>query len=162
MQRRLILMRHAKSSWKDAELEDHERPLNKRGRKSAPKVAVRLVELGWVPERVLSSDSVRTRQTWELMAGHFVPPPEVEFRSDLYHGSVDEVETILREFDPAVRTVLLLGHNPGWEAVAEWLTERDLEVKTGAALLLEARGDTWSEPGPGGWRLEEAVNPKEL
>ncbi len=64
MTRRLIVMRHAKSSWKHAGLTDHQRPLNKRGRKDAPRVARALIERGWTPRRVLSSDAARTRETW--------------------------------------------------------------------------------------------------
>ena len=67
MKRRLIVMRHAKSSWKDPGQTDHERPLNGRGRRSAPLVAARLAELGWAPTRVHSSDAARTVETWRGM-----------------------------------------------------------------------------------------------
>ena len=79
MERRLIVMRHAKSSWKSDAETDHLRPLNKRGRDSAPLVAARLVELGWIPEAVYSSDSLRTRETWDGMM------------NALYHGLVPAV-----------------------------------------------------------------------
>ena len=67
MAKRLLVTRHAKSSWKSGEDSDHARPLNKRGRRDAPRVAAHLVGLGWVPEQVLSSDSQRTRETLGLM-----------------------------------------------------------------------------------------------
>ena len=59
MERRLIVMRHAKSSWKNESLRDHERPLNKRGRRDAPRIGEELASLGWVPQRVISSDATR-------------------------------------------------------------------------------------------------------
>jgi hypothetical protein len=74
MQRRLMIMRHAKSAWSSDVASDHERPLNKRGRRDAPRVGKRLAKLGWVPEFVVSSDSRRTRETWERMQRRF---PEV-------------------------------------------------------------------------------------
>jgi len=67
MQRRLMLMRHAKSAWQSQAPSDHERPLNERGRRNAPRVGKRLAELGWVPDHVIGSDSRRTRETWERM-----------------------------------------------------------------------------------------------
>ena len=76
MRRRIIVMRHAKSSWKSGARDDHARPLNKRGRRDAPRIAARLAELGWVPERVISSDSERTRQTWARMEEAFDLPPD--------------------------------------------------------------------------------------
>jgi len=65
---RLILMRHAKSSWKYHDLSDHERPLNQRGRKSAVKIAKELIRLEWIPDKLYSSDSARTRETWGRMS----------------------------------------------------------------------------------------------
>ncbi|MEE3242683.1 MAG: histidine phosphatase family protein, partial [Candidatus Thermoplasmatota archaeon] len=67
---RLILMRHAKSSWKYPDLSDHERPLNKRGRKAAVKVAKELIRLEWIPDKLYSSDSERTKETWSRMNKH--------------------------------------------------------------------------------------------
>ncbi len=79
MQRRIIVMRHAKSSWKSDAPDDHSRPLNRRGRRDAPRVAQELARRGWVPERVFSSDARRTRQTWEIMAPYFENAPQVRW-----------------------------------------------------------------------------------
>ena len=64
-------MRHAKSDWKDSSLTDHQRPLNKRGKRDAPQMAAKLSELGWQPSRVLTSDSQRTMETLDLMKSSF-------------------------------------------------------------------------------------------
>ena len=68
MHRRLIIMRHAKSSWTSGALSDHERPLNARGIRDAPRVGAALVKRGWLPQLVLSSDSERTRETFAGMS----------------------------------------------------------------------------------------------
>src|SRR5690606_1322492 len=94
--KRLVLMRHAKSSWSDPTLEDHARPLNKRGKRDAPWAAERLVSLGFAPDVVLSSDSRRTRQTWKRMAP-ILPPADVTFTHALYHAGTDAVEATLGE-----------------------------------------------------------------
>lgn len=86
---RLIIMRHAKSSWRDPLLDDHDRPLNKRGRRDAPRVAAELQRRGWAPKAVIMSDSVRTTETWARMAAALAQPPGADaVLSDphLYHG----------------------------------------------------------------------------
>src|ERR1700752_2871177 len=118
MERRIILMRHAKSSSKSDALTDHARPLNKRGKKDAPRIASHLAERDWVPELVLASDSERTRQTWGLMESAFEKkPPEVAFTRRLYLAGIGEVKSELMLVPPEVRTLMLLGHNDGWEEV---------------------------------------------
>jgi phosphohistidine phosphatase len=114
MQRRLMIMRHAKSSWRSHVPTDHERPLNTRGRRDAPRVGKRLAKLGWVPEFVVSSDSRRTQETWERMQKHF-PEACVSFTRALYASGLAELRTEVARLSAEVRTVLVLGHNPGWE-----------------------------------------------
>jgi phosphohistidine phosphatase len=67
MGKRLIIMRHAKSSWTSGASTDHQRPLNKRGRHAAPRIGARLRDIGWIPDMVIASDSERTRETWQRM-----------------------------------------------------------------------------------------------
>ena len=87
---RLILMRHAKSSWTEVGLTDHQRPLNARGRRDAPRMAAALHDLDMAPDLVLSSDSVRTRATWALMEDRF-PEAEVRWLPSLYLASAHEL-----------------------------------------------------------------------
>src|SRR4029453_11419712 len=112
MQRRLMLMRHAKSAWQSQAPTDHERPLNERGRRDAPRVGKRLAKLGWVPDHVVGSDSRRTQETWERMQKHF-PEARVRFTRALYAGGPTELQTEVARLSANVRTVLVLGHNPG-------------------------------------------------
>jgi len=164
MAKRLLVTRHAKSSWKSGADGDHARPLNKRGRRDAPRVAAHLVGLGWVPERVLSSDSQRTRETLGLMLEVLEPEPEVEFSRELYLAGPQEVAEALAEVSDSVETLMVLGHNNGWEDVVAWLSGEIVQLTTANAALLSCSEATWTEAlaAAGEWTLHEVVRPKEL
>ena len=160
---RLVLMRHAKSSWKSVALHDKERPLNKRGKHDAPRMGAELRSRGWVPDRVLSSDSVRTIETFSRMKHALGFEGEPEWHEDLYHGGIDEVRDVLRALPDGCETVLLLGHNPGWEDVLEWLTGQHEPIKTGSCALLTSESERWPEAlREGAWTLEAMVYPRQL
>lgn len=164
MKFRLIVMRHAKSSWKDPAKSDHERPLNKRGRRDTPRVARRISELGWVPDVVLSSDSQRTRETAKLLKSEWPKGTRFEFFTSLYHGGVDELVEEVSALPADIKCALALGHNPGWEGAVLWLTGEDIRLTTANAALLEQKADSWKEAVStrGAWTLREVVRPKEL
>ncbi|WP_170561453.1 SixA phosphatase family protein [Ruegeria atlantica] len=118
MTRTLILTRHAKSSWDSPALADHDRPLNKRGRRSASAIGAWLRSNDWLPQEVLSSSSVRTRETWEKMGLH---ADKVRFHRTLYHADSADM---LRELSGATgQTVLMLGHNPGIASFANQIVK---------------------------------------
>lgn len=154
-------MRHAKSSWKSDAPTDHGRPLNKRGRKAAPKVGAELAARGWVPDVVWSSDSTRTRETFERMRAPLGFEGEAHFVPNLYHGGIREAQAVIAEMNPDVRIALLLGHNPGWEELVEHLSGQAAVMKTGCAALLRAKGE-WSELGEHAWTLEDVIYPRSL
>ena len=142
MQRRLIVMRHAKSSWKNPDLIDHDRPLNKRGLRDAPKVADAIFEKGWTPDLILLSSSTRTRQTLEQMSHRF-GEAQTKVRSGIYHASVSdlllELEDILE-----VGTTMILGHNPGSEMLINTLSGEWHVMPTAAAALLSESDGNWT------------------
>ena len=105
--KRLILMRHAKSDW-SASGDDHSRPLNARGKASAPAMGAWLCDQGWVPDEVLCSTATRTRQTLDLLG---LPKVPTRFERALYLADGDEITDVLRDAEGAC--VLLLGHNYG-------------------------------------------------
>jgi phosphohistidine phosphatase SixA len=164
MQRRLIVMRHAKSSWDSDAPSDHQRPLNARGRRDAPNVAEKLVQLGWIPQLVLSSDSQRTSETIGRMADAFGTEPEVRFLRSFYHAGVDAVRDALAGVSDDVACVMLLGHNPGWQQVVAWLGGESIAMTTANAALLEAAGNDWQQcvASGGRWTLRTVIRPKEL
>lgn len=146
MTRTLILTRHAKSSWDSPALSDHDRPLNKRGRKSAPAIASWLQENGWLPDEILSSSSARTRETWDRMG---LQADKVCFRRTLYHaGPVD----MLTELSGATeQTVLMLGHNPGIAAFASQIVRKPPEharfcdYPTCATAVIRFNTNNWAD-----------------
>lgn len=162
--RRLVLMRHAKSSWKTDAPTDHARPLNKRGRKASPKVGAELRRRGWVPDRVLSSDSARTTETFARMKDALGFEGEAAFSNALYHAGVAEVHAALAALEHAAPTALVLGHNPGWEDVLEHLSGRAIELKTGSAALLSVDAPDWPRALElaGRWTLHDVIYPREL
>jgi len=164
MQRRLIVMRHAKSSWSDPSATDHQRPLNKRGRGDAPKVAARLVQMQWQPEWVLSSDARRTRETMAGMQSSLTADLPVHFSRALYHSGIDAVRQEVGLVPDEVQTLMLLGHNPGWEEVIHVLCGEDVVLKTANAALLEGDGESWPEAlrGHGTWRLRHLLRSRDL
>lgn len=162
-ERRLIVMRHAKSSWDTDAATDHERPLNKRGRRSAPLIAAELIRLGWRPDAVLSSDSTRTQETFERMRDHLGAPP-AEFTNSLYHAGFDEIHTALLEQSEDVRTLLVLGHNPGWEEAVTRLSGVMTSMQTACAALLSVQAADWAEAAAraGHWTLHDVIRPRGL
>lgn len=157
-------MRHAKSSWAAQGLGDHERPLNERGRRDAPRVAARLAELGWAPDGIWSSDAERTRETAALMLPDLGGEPSVTFDAELYLAGLPALRKAAGSWEAGWSTVLALGHNPGWEDAASALSGSHIGMTTANAVLLESAGDApdWAAALSGEWTLVDVVRPKEL
>ena len=163
MERRLIVMRHAKSAAGGLGTSDHERILTDRGQREATEIAERLVELGWTPHLVVSSDAMRTRQTWEAMEPHFDPVPEVRWDPELSLAGVDAVQRSLVQLDDDITDVLVLGHNPGWQAVISYFAGRQERLTTANAALLHATSDSWRQAAqPGALELIQVLRPRKI
>lgn len=163
MERRLIVMRHAKSSWNSPAPTDHARPLNERGKRDSPKVGAALVARGWTPDLVLSSDAQRTRETFAGMNESFPEDVPVRFLSDFYHAGPEAVQRELLQVDDSVSCLLVLGHNPGWEDLVYRLSGTDTVMKTATAALLHRELTSWKEALDGTpWDLAEVIYPREL
>lgn len=160
--RRLIAMRHAKSDWTTGEASDHARPLNKRGRRDAPRIGAELARIGWVPAAVRSSDSARTRETWARMAPELGADVEPVFSPALYHGGSNAFAEAVIALPDDVPSALVLGHNPHWEEMVSRLCGEVTRMTTANAALLVGEGDTWAQALAGAWTLERVVRPKEL
>lgn len=163
MQRHLVLMRHAKSSWAEGGLSDHQRPLNKRGQRDAPRMGRELAARGWVPELVVSSDAQRTRETWALVSEELgVDGLEVRWSNDLYLAGLRAVLSHAAGWEDAIGSVLVLGHNPGWSEAASILAGRPLDMTTANCALLRGAGPTWVDAFAGRWELVALLRPREL
>lgn len=163
MQRRLLLIRHAKAGSKGHGIDDHGRTLTETGRADSLRVAAKIAELGWVPERGLVSDAARTRETWQLMSEVFDASVQTEFFSDLYLGDVDDICEAVFTLDDDVPSAAVVGHNPGWSEAVRWLTGVSVRLKTCNVALLETEAATWSEScRANGWQFVELVRPTEI
>jgi phosphohistidine phosphatase len=118
----LTLLRHAKSSWKDASLQDRERPLNRRGQRDAPVMAERIKQAGIRPSLILSSPAVRAWTTAKNIAHEISYPMEFLQQEDrLYHASVRTLLKVIAEQDDGFNNLMLVGHNPGLTDFANYL-----------------------------------------
>lgn len=157
--RRLVVLRHAESEPDDGR-GDHARPLHPRGRGAAARLGVRLRELDFVPQVVVSSDATRTRETWEHLHAALGGAPAVTFTRSLYLMGVDEIRAALREQAPTIDTVLLLGHNPGWEDAVLALSGVRARMAPCAAVLLQTTAERWADAADRrDWQLETLLHP---
>lgn len=162
--RRLILMRHAKSSWAEAGQRDHDRPLNGRGRRDAAAMGTWLAAQGWTPDAALVSTAARTQETWALLGfGEIAMTPP----ADLYHAAPEAMLAALRGA-PDAETVLMLGHMPGIAATARMLLAAppdDAEFAkypTTATSVIEFGVEGWREVRWGSGRLAAFTTPRGL
>jgi phosphohistidine phosphatase len=162
MGKRLIIMRHAKSSWTSGASTDHQRPLNKRGRHAAPRIGARLRDIGWIPDLVIASDSERTRETWQRMQAELPDSIAEHFNSAFYHGGLADIASSCATLSEDISTLLVLGHNPGWEDAVANLSGQWTRMTTANAALLESDIDDWADILEANWVLVEVLRPKEL
>ena len=113
----LHLLRHAKSSWND-DADDHERPLNKRGREAARLIGASLPRAIGALDLVLCSSALRTRETAELALAEFAESPRILYEDALYLADSDSLIQRLRQLDEGIDSVLVIGHNPGLHELA--------------------------------------------
>jgi phosphohistidine phosphatase len=167
----LLLLRHAKSSWDASGIPDRDRPLNARGRRSAATMRQAMREFGLIPDLVLVSTAKRTMETMSALEP-WDDTPLVEPLDDLYLASEARLFETLQAVAETVRTVLLIGHNPGMHELAVALTDprgspekllrgvRD-GFPTGALAEFSVTGP-WQRLAAGGGRLMRFLTPRML
>ncbi len=143
----LYLVRHAKSSWDNAQLSDHDRPLNSRGEKDAPRMGNRLKKRKPQPELIISSSAVRAETTATILAEAIgYPTKNVRVDPRLYGADPDDVLGIIAELDDAIPCAMLVGHNPTFTAVLNVLGQCDIDnVPTCGIGVLSFPMNTWSD-----------------
>ncbi|MEZ0064745.1 phosphohistidine phosphatase [Streptacidiphilus sp. MAP12-20] len=166
--RTIIVLRHAKADWPS--VPDHERPLADRGRKDAPNSGRWLAVAGVVPDLTLCSTAARTRETWKLFAHELPERPRTVYEDRLYEAAPGQLIEVLHELPEEVRTVLLVGHNPGVQGLAEIVSgdsEGDALARlrasgfpTSAVALIDFAGP-WKGLEPGVGRLRAFYTPKD-
>lgn len=164
--KRLILTRHAKSSWDDPLTPDHDRPLNDRGKAAAAELGVWLASRGYVPDLVLCSDALRTRKTWSGIAPALPPTPVLELKPALYHAGPDVMLAVLKH--ASADCVMMIGHNPGIAEFAQRLVARapaspDFQrYPTGATLVVDFAVDRWDQIAWGQGVADDFIVPREI
>ena len=168
MVKTLHLLRHAKSSWKHPELDDHDRPLSKRGRRAADAMARRFAELG-TPDLVLCSTALRTRQTLKRVSAA-LKPTKVVLEPAIYSGGSRRLMSLLAQLPESAGSVLLIGHNPALHQLAlalatarsaRRLPGRHEKLPTAALATFEFAGK-WCDLDAGKAAVVAYVSPQDL
>ena len=141
----LLILRHAKSSWKDTSSADHDRPLNKRGKQDAPRMGKFLRKQHLVPDKIISSTAKRARKTATAVAKACRYQGKVELTSELYHAGPGAYLAVLQNLPDDDQQVMVVGHNPGMEALVTHLTGRMETMPTAALAHVALPIKQWTE-----------------
>ena len=167
----LTILRHAKSSWDDAALDDFDRPLNERGRKAARRMGQELQQRGVRFDRVIASPALRVRETLDGLSDGYGEGFEVTFDPQIYGASVRSILRLIRNIPANVQAPLLVGHNPVLQQLVLELTQDDAEglrarvarkLPTAAVAMIELLVVRWDEVAPHSGRIRELIFPREL
>ncbi|WP_164101594.1 SixA phosphatase family protein [Candidatus Laterigemmans baculatus] len=142
--RTLILMRHAKSDWSAPELSDHQRTLNARGRRDAPRMGQWMQQQELIPEVVLASTAVRVRETVAAILEQWSAAPPVHYSNDLYLAPPETILRCVRSDSLGAQRVLVVGHNPGLAALVESLAQsHSYAMATAAVAAFQLPIEDW-------------------
>jgi phosphohistidine phosphatase len=167
----LSLLRHAKSSWKNPTIPDHDRPLNARGKADAPLMGKAMAKHGLVPDLVLCSTARRTRDTLDLVLPELKAEPKIVYEDGLYHGTPQEMLAILQNVPAGASQVLLVGHNPELESFAldligsgpKQLKDRiEAKYPTAALAVMRFLAGAWKDVGVNSGKLELFLTPADV
>jgi phosphohistidine phosphatase len=168
----LMLLRHAKSSWAESGLTDIERPLAPRGKSAARSMGGYLRSHRFKPALVLCSPARRTRDTWELVLEELKEKPVFEIEQDLYDfGDGTRLLQCLRKRNDAAKSIMIVGHNPALEELAQRLiasgdeklrSRLEKKYPTGALAVIELPGGAWQQLTENSGKLIRFVRPKDI
>jgi phosphohistidine phosphatase len=159
----LLLMRHTKSSWKHAEMPDHERPLNKRGNKDAPIMGALIKDKELVPQKILCSSALRATETARMVQEESGFAGETVFLDSYYLAEPNAYLEALQTLPDEIERVMVIGHNPGLEGLLQILSGQIVPLSSGAVAHLVLRIDHWNELNMDGEaELVETFSPGDL
>ena len=141
----LLIMRHAKSSWKHPELADRDRPLNKRGEKDAPRMGKVLKHADILPQLIYTSTALRASKTAETVAEKIGYKNEIIYKDSLYMAEPATIVEVLRETQDEIKRVMVVGHNPGMEGLAQMLSRKVESLCTAAIACIKLPIDHWKD-----------------
>jgi len=162
--KKLVILRHAKSSWDDVAIIDYDRKLNQRGLNDAKKIGDYLYTQLGTPDLIISSPSIRTRETSELIAlSLFYPQNKIQFVKSLYEASLSDYIKVLHDLKDDTKTVVIVGHNPSVSAVANYLNRSFIEIMPTASLVCFGINiDSWKLLDENDAELAFFVTPKTI
>ncbi len=145
----LYLVRHAKSSWDFPELTDFDRPLNKRGKSNAPEMGLRLAARNLELDAIITSPANRAKSTAKLIAEELdFSQEKILKKEDVYHATGSVLADFIRSITDDLRSVMLIGHNPGFTDLANFLKEPDYyigNVPTCGVVAIEFAVNQWAD-----------------
>jgi phosphohistidine phosphatase len=144
----LLLMRHAKSSWKDDSLPDHQRPLNKRGERDAPRMGELLQEQDIRVDAILCSTAVRARETANGLLQAYTFEGEVQHFDDLYHADPETIVSILNQLPGDTGSAMVIAHNPGLDEFLELMCDEYDHMSTACVADIGFPIERWIELRP--------------
>ncbi len=168
---RLLLLRHAKSSWGDPGIADIERPLAPRGRRNAAAMAKAIDAEGLTPDRIICSPARRTRETLAALLPYLPGEGRVTIEPKLYESTAGDYLAAIGRSGGDARTLMVIGHNPTIHDTARWLVSdgepglaADLAAKypTGALAVIDFEQVSWSQLQPGSGHLAAFTKPRDL
>lgn len=134
--KQLLILRHAKSSWKDLMISDHARPLNKRGYRDAPRMGQELRSYDLCPNLIVSSTAKRAKTTATLVADEAGYEGEIILTRDFYHAPPETYIAYCQGLSDEIERVMVVGHNPGMEMLVSLLGKGINEFMPTAALAI--------------------------
>ncbi len=159
--KRLLLLRHAKSSWDGAIMADFDRPLNGRGRLAAPFMGELIARENIMPDLIVSSPAKRAIETAELVKENAGLNAEIRFDERIYEATTETLRQVISSIDDSVETCMLVGHNPGFEGILNYMTGKTLSMPTAALAVIELEIDSWSDLKPSIGTLSRIYRPKD-
>jgi phosphohistidine phosphatase len=168
---RLLILRHAKAEKAEPGISDRDRGLNARGHKDAPRLGAYLARHALVPDLALVSSARRTRETWDDLTSALPKPPKASYEERLYNAGSDAILRLIKETGRAVRSLVVIGHNPGLhECALALIAAGDTEARerlgeglpTCGLVVIDFTVDGWGKLHQEGGRLERFITPRSL
>ncbi len=158
----LLIMRHAKSSWGDEDLSDHDRPLNKRGQAAADMIGQVLTAKNYPPDIIWASDAQRTKETAQRIIRVTPGAQDLRYQPEFYLAGAIHVLNLLRSVDEPSGRLMLLGHNPGWEGLFEHFSGHPENFPTAACAIFTRKDPSAHWLTAQAWQFRDFLRPRDL
>ncbi len=157
----LFILRHAKSSWGNSDLADFDRPLNERGLEAAPLMGNVIYENQFQPDLIISSPAKRAKQTAVLVRASAQLESKIQYDEKIYEASPRRLLQIVSEQNDKLESLMLVGHNPGFEELVKNLTGEFQTMPTATLAVIDLQIDSWSEAESNCGTLRVLIRPKD-